>query len=99
MIEEATGKPESYIMVSIHSPSTMMFAGDEMPTAFVEYKAIGLDSRSTHKLSTAICSAIEQEMRIPSRRIYIQFDSVGADMWGWDKHTFQSMQHGKAPRL
>lgn len=89
LIEEQTGKPEAYTMVSLHQPESMIFAGSEAPAALVEFQSIGMKPAQTGKLSEAICSALEQEIGVASDRIYVQFADVPGNMWGWDKRTFQ----------
>ena len=36
------GKPEAYVMVSVHSVRTLRFAGSDEPAAFLDLKSIGL---------------------------------------------------------
>ncbi|MFZ5807245.1 MAG: phenylpyruvate tautomerase MIF-related protein [Verrucomicrobiota bacterium] len=94
IVQTEAAKPESTVMIAIHSSSAMFFAGDEKPAAFVEFKAIGIDASQTTKLSGAICAALEQDIGIPSKRIYIHFENVEGGMWGWDKQTFQTLKKG-----
>ena len=89
LIQDELGKPESTVMISILQPEAMIFAGDERMAAFVEVKGINLDPNHNTKLCGVICNAIEQEIGIPSDRIYINFSNIPGNMWGWNKQIFQ----------
>ncbi|MFH1066320.1 MAG: phenylpyruvate tautomerase MIF-related protein [bacterium] len=88
LVQTETSKPESSIMVTVYPNESILFAGEEMPAAFVEFKSIGLQETDTARISKAICLAVEQELGISSKRIYINFTNVNPRMWGWDKQTF-----------
>jgi len=82
------GKPESYVMISLHHGTTMSFAGDASPCAMLELKSLGLPEQQTAELSESLCDFLNQQAGIPTERIYIQFSGPGRHMWGWDKKTF-----------
>lgn len=85
---EQLGKPESYVMVAIHAPVPMMFAGSDAPAAYLELKSIGLPEDNTKLLSQALCGLIQKELGIEKDRIYIEFSNAGRHMWGWNGTTF-----------
>ena len=87
-IAAALDKPEQYMMVSLQADLPMMFAGTSEPTAFVELKGIGLPTAKTGELSRLLCEWIESEFGIAQRRIYINFEDVPANLWGWNGQTF-----------
>lgn len=82
------GKPESYVMVSIHTSIRMSFAGDASPCASVELKSLGLPENETTAFSASLCDFIKQQTGIPAERIYLEFSSPERHMWGWDRRTF-----------
>lgn len=82
------GKPESYVMVSIHSGTPMLFAGSNEPCAYLELKSLGLAEDKTTTLSQSLCSLIAENIHIQPSRIYIEFASPARHMWGWDGATF-----------
>lgn len=98
IVQTELGKPESTVMISIFSQEKILFAGDETPALFMEFKAIGIDASHTARLTASLCSALEQELNIPSRRIYIHFENVDGSMWGWDKQTFQTNKPSRPSR-
>jgi phenylpyruvate tautomerase len=87
-IAAALNKPEQYMMVSLESDLSMMFAGTSEPTAFVELRGIGLPTAKTGELSRLICELVESELGISRQRIYINFTDVRASHWGWNALTF-----------
>ncbi|NOY16414.1 MAG: hypothetical protein GXP23_05710 [Gammaproteobacteria bacterium] len=82
------GKPESYVMVSLQTGTTMNFAGDPSPCAMLELKSLGLPESQTTEFSESLCEFINQQAGIKPERVYIQFSSPERHMWGWDKRTF-----------
>ena len=87
-VARGLGKPETYVMVSLHHNPDMLFAGSHEPLAFCELKSLGLQESQTHQLSQDLCQTIETLFQIPSQRIYIEFSAPPRSMWGWDKKTF-----------
>jgi phenylpyruvate tautomerase PptA (4-oxalocrotonate tautomerase family) len=85
---EILSKPESYVMVKIQSAQTLIFAGKDTPAAYVQLKSLGLPENRTADFSAKICAFIKAELAISSQRIYIEFSSPQAHMWGWDNSTF-----------
>ena len=82
------GKPERYVMVTIETDVTMLFAGSDQPTAYLELKSLGLPEEKSAELSKTLCGAIAQALSIASDRIYIEFSSPARHMWGWKGATF-----------
>ncbi|HEB83160.1 MAG TPA: hypothetical protein ENJ11_09900 [Gammaproteobacteria bacterium] len=85
---EILGKPESYVMVKIMPGQTLLFAGSTDPAAHIKLKSLGLPEERTGEFSEKLCSFIEDQLDIPSARIYIEFAGPDRHMWGWDKRTF-----------
>ncbi|MBF0225875.1 MAG: hypothetical protein HQK76_10510 [Desulfobacterales bacterium] len=82
------GKPEQFMMVSLSPNITMTLSGNTDPTAFVQLKSIGLAKDKCPELSKKICEFFEQDFKIPSDRIYIEFKNIDGKMFGWKKGTF-----------
>lgn len=82
------GKPERYVMVTIETGVTMLFAGSDQPTAYLELKSLDLPEEKSAGLSKALCDAIAQTLSIASDRIYIEFSSPARHLWGWKGTTF-----------
>jgi len=87
-VADQLGKPERYVMIAIESGAPMIFAGDDGPLAYMELKSIGLPASSTPALSESLCSLVQNELGIPSERIYIEFSNAEGQMWGWNRDTF-----------
>jgi phenylpyruvate tautomerase PptA (4-oxalocrotonate tautomerase family) len=88
LISKNLGKPEPYVMVCFDVTQTMIFAGVTYPCAYLELKSIGLPESKTETLSRVLCQFMNDELRIPSERIYIEFSDARNSMWGWDGGTF-----------
>jgi phenylpyruvate tautomerase len=88
LVSKNLGKPEKYVMVRFDPAEPMMFAGDAHPCAYLELKSIGLLESKTETLSRVLCQFLNDELKIPSERIYIEFADAKNSMWGWDGGTF-----------
>lgn len=82
------GKPETYVMVVAEKASILM-SGEKGDAAYVEVKSIGgLDRTVNGELTDTICLLLNDLLFIPSERVYVTFQSVERDHWGWDGSTF-----------
>ena len=88
LLAQGLGKPEAYIMVSLAPTQVMLFAGSDAPCAYLALKSIGLPANKTAELSATLCQWLERELKIPAKRIYIEFADVARSYWGWDNTTF-----------
>ena len=87
-VAETIGKPEKYVMVVAESADLLM-SGEKGDAAYVEVKSIGgLDRVVNHELTIKICVLLNDHLGIASDRIYVTFQSVAADHWGWNQSTF-----------
>lgn len=85
LCSEALNKPERYTMVTI-STGPMMMEGMEGVAAFVEVRAIGdiFNAQLNAEMSKKICELISAELCMPHNRIYINFENVASQNWGFD---------------
>ncbi len=83
------GKPERFIMVSLHDKQTMLFGGSDEPTLYCELKSIGLPKEKTKEISHQLCTFLSEQTAVATDRIYIEFSNVERSMWGWNKTTFE----------
>ena len=86
-VAKATGKPESYVMITCQASTGMLMGGSDAPAAFLDYRALGLPSDRT-QFSDALCSLITNELGIPGDRIYISMTDSERQNWGWNNSTF-----------
>ena len=87
-IADVTGKPESYIMVTLQQADVAM-AGSSDPAAFADVRGIGGIGGETNKaLSAAICDLLSGSLGIASDRVYLNFTDISASNWGWNSATF-----------
>ena len=88
LVAEATGKPESYVMVTVEQVEGMM-AGEPGPIAFADVRGIGgLTQEVNAAVSSKLCAYLEDELGIPADRIYATFTDIAASNWGWKGETF-----------
>mgnify|MGYP001817400713 FL=1 len=87
-IAKLLGKPESYVMIAIKPGTPLIFAGSDEPAAFVRLKSIGLPKGRNTDFSEKICGFVEQELKVPPNRVFIDFKDLERDMFGWNAKTF-----------
>jgi phenylpyruvate tautomerase len=88
VVAEQLGKPERYVMVRFNRNPDMLFSGEDAALAYLELKSIGLSNSETGELSALLCNLMEQELRVPRDRVYIEFASAPRKLWGWNGGTF-----------
>ena len=82
------GKPEAYVMASVHPETPLVFGGSREPSAIVHLKSIGLPKERCAELSDRICAFVEASLGIPASRIFIDFKNLDGKMFGWNGQTF-----------
>jgi phenylpyruvate tautomerase len=86
---EGIGKPEQYVMACVQDNVTMTMAGETGPCALVTVKSIGgLGKSVCQTLTGRLCQMLQEELAIPTDRIYVTFQELAPTHWGWDRHTF-----------
>lgn len=85
-VSQASGKPETYVMVTVQSQN-MSMSGEQGPAAFLDYRSLGLPSDRA-AFSDALCSMINQQLGINGDRIYIGMTDSARQDWGWNHATF-----------
>lgn len=87
-VADGIGKPEKYVMVVAEKVDLAM-SGMPGDAACGEVRSIGgLNQAVNRKLTMNICTLLSDRLGIPADRIYITFQSVPADHWGWNGSTF-----------
>lgn len=86
-VSKAAGKPENYVMVAVEAKANMMMSGSDEPTAFLDYRALGLPSDRT-AFSDVLCTLINDHLGIAGDRIYISMTDSERQNWGWNHSTF-----------
>jgi hypothetical protein len=66
----------------------LIFAGSDEPAAFIRLKSIGLPKERNTDFSEKICGFVEQELKVPPNRVFIDFKDLERDMFGWNAKTF-----------
>ena len=85
LISSLTNKSKNFVMAKLDDESKLVF-DDESPCCFLEIKSIG--SLNPPKMTKTICSFVHEKIGIPIDKIYICFEDVSAEMWGWNGKTF-----------
>lgn len=86
-VSKASGKPESYVMVTIDQQKPMLFGGSDAPTAILDYRSLGLPG-DRQGFSDVLCTLISDELGIDGGRIYISMTDSERQNWGWNHSTF-----------
>src|SRR5579864_1223263 len=87
-VAQQLGKPEAYMMVSLETEHSIMFAGTSEPAALMDLKAIGLPAGKTAQLSALLCELAKSDLDVAGERVYINFADVPPNLWGWNGETF-----------
>ena len=85
LISSLTNKPKRFVMAKLDDNSKLFF-NDQSPCCFLEIKSIG--SLHPSDMTKTLCSFVYERIGIPKDKIYIRFEDVSAEMWGWDGKTF-----------
>ena len=85
LIASLTNKSKRFVMAKLEDDSKLFF-DDESPCCFLEIKSIG--SLNPSEMTKPICNFIYEKIGIPIDKIYICFEDVSAEMWGWNGKTF-----------
>ena len=85
LISSLINKPKKFVMAKLDDDSKLIF-DDESPCCYLEIKSIGCLNPS--EIANPICSFIYKKIGIPIDKIYICFEDVPAEMWGWNGRTF-----------
>lgn len=82
------GKPEAYLMLNFSENCRLWFAGtNDEDAAFVEVALLHSAPKASYeKLTKAICDILNEELYIPTNRIYVKYSET--EFWGWDKMMF-----------
>ena len=87
-VAETIGKPEKYVMV-VSSPADMVMSGSPGNAVYAEVKSLGGLSRVVnHELTMKLCVLLSDHMDIPADRVYVTFQSLERDHWGWNGSIF-----------
>ena len=85
LISSLTNKSKRFVMTKLEDDSKIFF-DDESPCCFLEIKSIG--SLNPSEMVKPICSFVFEKIGVPIDKIYICFENVSAEMWGWNGRTF-----------
>ena len=85
-LAKATGKPEKYVMSLLQTDVPMTFGGTNSPCCYVVIKSIG--ELNSSQMTKTFCNLIESKTAIPASRIYINFENVTPNKWGFNGQTF-----------
>ncbi len=86
---EGIGKPERYVMASVHDKVDMTMSGETGPCALVTIKSIGgLTQGVNQTLATKIDQLLQEELGISQDCIYITFEELAPTHWAFNGRTF-----------
>ena len=85
LISSLTKKSKKFVMAKLEDESKLFF-NDNVPCCYLEIKSIG--SLNPSLMAEPLCSFVHEKIDIPIDKIYICFEAVPAEMWGWNGRTF-----------
>ena len=88
MIALSIDKPEQYVMV-VSDTVDLMMSGTAGHAVYAEVKSLGGLSRTVnHEITMKLCVLLNDHLGIPTDRIYVTFQSLERDLWGWNGSLF-----------
>ncbi len=88
IVAKATGKPESYMMVTL-SHETFLMAGKIQPAAYADIRGIGgFNARVNNQITKELCDLLKSRLGIDPGKVYATFTDVSAQNWGCNGTTF-----------
>lgn len=88
LVAASTGKPESYVAVSITDKASMVFGGSDDPLALGCVYSLGAINVSNNgKIQSGVTDALEP-FGVTAGRIYINFFDMPRENVGWNRATF-----------
>eukprot|EP00980_Cylindrotheca_fusiformis_P022742 scaffold9672_cov112-Cylindrotheca_fusiformis.AAC.5 len=85
---QATGKPESYIAVSITDNASVIFGGSDAPAALGNLYSIGAIAMESNGKITSDVTDLLEPYGVAENRIYINFFDMPRANVGWSRRTF-----------
>ena len=87
LLSTVIGKPLIYC--SSHVTETLGgFAGDAVPTVFIDIRSVGALQGKQKELSDKFCSLIESKTSIKGDKVYLNFTELTGGNWGFNHKTF-----------
>jgi phenylpyruvate tautomerase len=82
LISKFVNKPAVYIMGRVAPCAPMSFGGEDVPSAYVEMKSVGLSDEQAANLSPELTRLIVSYLNVPAENVYIEFTNAKASFWG-----------------
>lgn len=87
-IAKHTGKPETYVAVSITDNASVIFGGTDEPAALAIMGSIGAIGMESNGAITSDVTDLLEEFGVKESRIYINFFDMPRANVGWSRRTF-----------
>jgi len=88
VITEHTGKPESYVAVSITDNASVIFGGTDDPCALATMYSLGSIAMESNGKIHCDISKLLKEFGLESNRMYINYFDLPRENIGWSGKTF-----------
>jgi phenylpyruvate tautomerase len=89
LVSSQLGKSEEYVMAATIRGSSMIFARDHSPAAFVELSSIGVPDEKRNSLCSGLTELISAHTAIPSNRIHVVLADISPRLWGYQGKPFR----------
>lgn len=88
LIAATTGKPESYVSVSLNDNASVIFGGEETNCALGCMYSIGAINKENNGAIQKGVSELLAPHGIPEDKMYINYFDVARENCGWSSRTF-----------
>jgi phenylpyruvate tautomerase len=87
-LAELLAQPEAYVMTLFERAARMTMAGTPDPCCLVEIRSVvPFSSDQTKAMAQAFCALLEEHLRVPPNRIFLNFTDFERTMWGFNSST------------
>ncbi len=89
IVSDVLGKPMAYVMAEASS-SRIFMAGRDGESALVDVSSIGgLDHSAKAEIASRVNDLLKEALGIRGDRIYVRFQDVPGNLWGWNGRLFE----------
>lgn len=93
-IRDVLNKPDQYIAVDVAVSPNLQFGGTKAPAAMISVHSIGYGANAKankEALLKALGAAMKAAGNVPSDRLFVSFEDVHKDFWGFNGQLFSTI--------
>ena len=90
ILQKHAGKAESWLFIRFDEEQKLFFRGEQVSKGgVVQIQLVGsLAGDQKRKITAEVCEMLGKELGTPAEQIYVVFQEVKGENWGWNGQTF-----------